>query len=227
MLTLHHLENSQSLRILWLLEELQADYKIQCYRRDSHTSLAPSAFKKLHPIGTSPCISDDELVLPETNAIMDHLLDKYDTGTTTSSLRPNADDPRRSQYLYWFHAAQGSFMPLLLDALIFKRMVSKVPFFLRPVIGVVVNKVKAAYLTPRLNKLLAHIEHTLSQSKWFAGDDFSAADIVMGYCMEVADVRVGMNHQYPNAQRFLQQMRARPAYQSAIKKGGAFQPLAE
>ena len=223
MLTLHHLENSQSIRVLWLLEELGAEYQIQHYQRDKATSLAPAEFKKLHIMGTSPCITDGDLVMPETNAILDYVMDKHGSG----KLRPEHGSPDRANYLYWFHAAQGSFMPLLLESLIFKRMVSKVPAVIRPIIKFVVSKVKANYLDVRLDKTLSQIELTLSKSKWFAGEQFTAADIVMGYCMEVASVRVGMDDRYPNAQRFLQQMRARPAYQKAMEKNGDFAPLAE
>lgn len=223
MLTLHHLENSQSIRVLWLLEELEADYQIQHYKRDQVTSLAPKDFKKLHIMGTSPCITCGDLVLPETSAILDYVMDKYDG----EQLRPSANSVLRTDYLYWYHAAQGSFMPLLLESLIFKRMVSKVPTVIRPIIRFVVNKVKANYLDVRLQKMLTQIENKLANSKWFAGEQFTAADIVMGYCMEVANVRVGMDDRYPNAQRFLQQMRARPAYQRAMAKNGPFAPLAE
>ena len=223
MLEIHHLENSQSIRILWLLEELDASYKLIHYRRDVNTSLAPETFKKLHIIGTSPCVSDGVLVLPETNAIMDYVMDKFgDQG-----LRPSVEHPQRNQYLYWFHAAQGSLMPLLTDALIFKRMISKVPFIVRPLIRVVVSKVENAYLKPRLERMMQHIEKTLQEHTWFAGEQFTAADIVMGYCMDVAAVRVGMGDGYPNAQRFLRQMRARPSFQRALAKNGEFRPLAE
>ena len=223
MLTVHHLENSQSIRVLWLLEELSANYKIQHYQRDNKTSLAPSEFKSLHLVGTSPCITDQDLTLPETNAILDYLMDKFgDQG-----LRPQKEDVNRAQYLYWFHAAQGSFMPLLLDALIFKRMVNKVPFIIRPVIKFVVDKVRENYLHARLNKFLKHIEDSLAENTWFAGEQFTAADIVMGYCMDVAAVRVAMDERFPNCLRFLKQMRARPAFQQAMEKNGDFTPFAE
>lgn len=223
MLTLHHLENSQSIRVLWLLEELRANYQIKHYKRDEDTSLAPEDFKKLHPMGTSPCITDGELVMPESNAILDYVMDKYGS----AELRPGAESELRANYLYWYHASQGTFMPLLLESLIFKRMVSKVPIIIRPIIKFVVDKVKTNYLNVRLQKMLAQIENTLASSTWFAGEQFTAADIVMGYCMEVAYVRVGMDDRYPNSQRFLQQMRERPAYKKAMIKNGVFMPLAE
>ncbi|WP_281558166.1 glutathione S-transferase [Thalassomonas sp. RHCl1] len=223
MLTLHHLENSQSIRVLWLLEELEYDYQIQHYKRDSATSLAPENYKALHIMGTSPCITDGALVLPETNAILDYIMDKVDE----TALRPDCQSSLRTNYLYWYHAAQASFMPLLLESLIFKRMVNKAPAIIRPIIRLVVKKVKENYLDMRLGKMLSQIESRLAESKWFAGDSFTAADIVMGYCMEVANVRVGMDDRYPNAQRFLTQMRQRPAYKRAMDKNGIFEPLAQ
>jgi len=223
MVVVHHLENSQSIRVLWLLEELGVDYQIKHYKRNVKTSLAPANFKSLHIIGTSPCITDGELVLPETNAILDHIMDKY----VDNQLRPTAESAQRVRYLYWFHAAQGSFMPLLLDALIFKRMVSKSPFFLKPIMKFVVGKVEQAYLKPRLTNMLSHIESELSKSTWFSGNQFTAADIVMGYCMDVAAVRVGMDDKYPYAQSFLKRMRERPAFKQAMKKNGDFKPFSE
>ena len=223
MLTLHHLENSQSIRVLWLLEELNAEYEIIHYKRDTETSLAPEEYKKLHIMGTSPCITDDQMVLPETNAILDYIMDKFGD----HRLRPDEKAPQRADYLYWFHSAQGSFMPLLLDSLIFKRMVRKVPFIIRPIIRFVVDKVKTNYLDARLEKVLTHVEKTLGSSTWFAGEQFTAADIVMGYCMDVAAVRVGMDCRYPNAHRFIKQMRSRPAFKRAMQKNGPFEPFAE
>ncbi|WP_281558193.1 glutathione S-transferase [Thalassomonas sp. RHCl1] len=223
MIVVHHLENSQSIRVLWLLEELGMDYKVQYYKRDAETSLAPIEFKGLHIVGTAPCITDGELVLPETNAILDYIIDK----SGGSQLRPKPGSEQRVRYLYWLHAAQGSFMPLLLDALIFKRMINKVPFFLKPIMKFVVGKVEVAYLKPRLKNMLTHIENELGKSTWFSGSEFTAADIVMGYCMDVAAVRVGMDDSYPNAQAFLKRMRERPAFKRAMKENGDFKPFSE
>ena len=222
MLTLHHLENSQSIRILWLLEELGADYHIQHYRRDGETSLAPESFKQLHIIGTSPLISDGELVLPESNAIIDYIMDKYGDG----GLRPMPGEPVRARYLYWFHAAQGSLMPLLTSKLVFNRLTTRVPFFLKPIMTAVIGKANKVFLQPRIDKFLRHIDSELAQSPWFAGEQFTAADIVMGYCMDVAAVRVSMDERYPHAQAFLQRMRQRPAFRRAMAKNGDFTPLA-
>ncbi|KAF7764164.1 glutathione S-transferase [Pseudoalteromonas citrea] len=223
MLTVHHLENSQSFRVLWLLEELDAPYHIEHYARNKETSLAPDNFKKLHPAGTSPCISDGEYILPESNAILEYLLKKYDN----EELRNLGSEQHRVSYLYWFHSAQGSLMPLLTESLIFKRMISKSPAFIRPIIRVVVGKVQSSYLNPRLNKLISHIEQTLKHSRWFAGDTFTAADIVMGYCMEVAIARVNLGNDYPNIHRFVADIKRRPAYQKALDKNGPFTPLVD
>lgn len=222
MITVHHLENSQSIRVLWLLEELGADYAIEHYRRVGPQTLAPEAYKALHPIGTSPTITDGDVVLPETNAILEYILDRH----PDSELRPGPGHAQRTRFLYWLHATQGSFMPLLLESLIFKRMVSKVPFFLRPIIGFVVGKVRAAYLEPRLRRHLAFIEEELNRSTWLSGEVLTAADIAMGYCLEVAEVRIGIGENYPKIRGFLQRMRERPAYLRAIQKSGPFRPLA-
>lgn len=223
MLTLHHLENSQSIRILWLLEELEAKYEIKHYKRSGPQTLAPEEFKNLHVIGTSPIISDGELVLPETGAIIDYILDKY----PNNQLRPSASSPLRTRYLYWNHATQASFMPLLLEALIFKRMVSKSPFFIRPLVSLLVNKVRDNYLWVRYRRHLSFLEQELTHSQWLAGDTLTSADIVMGYCLEVAQVRTGIGQQYPNIEAYINRFRARPAYQAALKKGGNFKPLAK
>lgn len=223
MITVHHLENSQSIRILWLLEELGVDYELKHYKRVGPQTLAPEEYKNLHQIGTSPTVTDGELVLPETGAIMDYILDKYPSAT----LRPEPNSSQRVRYLYWMHATQASFMPLMLDALIFKRMISKAPFFLRPVMSFVVNKVRDGYLWVRYRRHLGYIEQELSRSTWLSGEELTAADIVMGYCLEVAEVRGGIGKEYPNVQEFLKRIRKRSAYQRAVEKGGEFTPLAE
>ena len=221
MITVHHLENSQSVRVLWLLEELGVDYEVKQYARDKQTSLAPRALKALHPMGTSPTITDGDAVLAESNAIVDYILDKHGDGR----LRPAPGTPERARYLFWFHAAQGSFMPLLIIKLMFNRFVSGAPFFVRPIMKSAVGRVEAMFLRPRIEKMLDHIEAELGRSTWFAGEALTAADIVMGYCMEVAAVRAGMDARYPKSLQFLERMRARPAYKAAMQKGGPFVPL--
>lgn len=224
MIIVHHLENSQSIRILWLLEELGVDYKIQHYSRRLDNSLAPAEFKKLHPMGTSPLISDGDLKLPESNAIIDYLLTKYGNGR----LVPTPGTPEHTRYLFWFHAAQGSFQPMLMFKLMVGRIAVNSPLLLRPILGPVAKKMTQMALTPRIKSILTLIERDLANSPWFAGDEMTAADIVMGYCMEVAEVRVAMSpEEYPNAHKFLKRMRSRPQYKTALKKNGPFKPLAQ
>lgn len=221
MLTLHHLENSQSFRILWLLEELGVDYELRKYDRDPATKLATADYKRISPLGTAPVITDGDLTLSETNAIVDHILDTRGDGR----LRPAPGKPERARYLFWFHAAQGSLSPLLTNIFVFGMMKSRVPFFLKPLVRAILGKVEKLLIEPRQDRLLALIERDLGETTWFAGEDLTAADIVMGYSMEVAALRAGMDSRFPNAQRFLEQMRARPAYKAALEKDGKFQVL--
>jgi len=222
MITVHHLENSQSIRILWLLEELEVEYRIKHYERNKKSSLAPPELRKLHRVGTSPIISDGDLVLPESNAIIQYILDKYgDKG-----LVPQVGTAERIRYLYWLHAAQGSLVPLMYMQLVISRLKARVPLPIKPIMKQVSAKTIKSFLQPKINNFLTQIESDLSESTWFAGEQFSVADIAMGYCMEMAQVRYEMDARYPNAQSFVQRMRARPAYQRAMEKNGVFEPLA-
>lgn len=223
MITLHNLENSQSIRIIWLMEELGAEYEIKHYGRSGPNGLAPDDLKKLHPMGTSPTITDGDLTLVETNAIVDYILDQ----NPKSALRPKAGSAERVPYLYWLHAAQGSFQPLLTDTLVFKRLIAKTPFVLRPLIRLVLGKAEAVLLKPRLAKILGLAEETLCQSRWLAGEKLTAADIVMGYCLEVAEVRIGFDGKYPAIEGFLKRMRARPHHKQAMFKNGLFEPIVD
>lgn len=222
LITLHHLENSQSIRILWLLEELGLEYEFKMYDRDEATFLAPAEYKKISPLGTAPVISDGSLVLSETNAIVDYILDLYGK----DQLRPVQGTPQRVRYLFWFHTAQGSLQPLLTTHFLFNAMKTRSPFFVRPLIKAIIGQAEKLFLRPRLDAIFGLIDEELSRSTWFAGDELTAADIVMGYCMEMAAARVGFSKDQVNAKRFVEQMHSRPAYQRALKKDGKFDPLA-
>lgn len=221
MITLHHLENSQSLRILWLLEELEVDYEFVMYDRDPKTQLAPPEYKKLSPLKSAPVITDGNLVLSESNAIIDYILDTYGDGR----LRPQPGSNDRTQYLFWFHTAQGSLQPLLTTQYLLTSMQVRSPWLIKPVIKAVVGRVEQAFIKPRMGALLNLIEADLVKHKWFAGDELTAADIVMSYSMEVAAVRAGMDQRYPKAKQFLDRIRKRPAYQRALAKDGKFKPF--
>lgn len=217
MITLHHLEKSQSIRILWLLEELGAPYEIKLYDRDPATRLAPAAYKAVSPLGTAPVITDGDVTLAETNAIIDYILDQYGNGR----LRPAAGTPQRAPYLFWFHTAQGSLQPLLTNKFVMTAMTTRAPFLVRPVAKSLVAALDTGFFGPRLTALMGEIETALGKSKWFAGDELTAADIVMGYSMELAAHRAGMDEKrFPSAHRFLKQMRETPSYIRAMEKDG-------
>jgi glutathione S-transferase len=219
-ITLHHLENSRSHRILWLLEELGAPYEIRRYQRDAKTSLAPPELLRVHPLGKSPVITDGDLTIAESGAIIEYLVDRYGKGT----LIPPPGTPERLRYTYWLHFAEGTAMPPLVMKLVFNRIErGPMPFFARPIARGITRKVKDGFINPNLERIVAHIEGELARGDWFAGDVFTAADIQMSFPVEAAAARVGTR---PAMARFLERVHARPAYQRAIEKGGKLSILA-
>ena len=217
MITVHHLENSRSTRIIWLLEELGLKYKLETHPRDPETNLAPLVFKTLHPLGKAPVITDDGVVYAETGAIVEYVLDTY--GKT--QLRPKVGSAERAAYNYWLHAAEGSLMPLLVMGLFIGRMETLPPFFMRPIIKAVTGKVRSAYLTPTTENLYDYTESELGTKPWFAGTKLTAADIMMSFPLEAAVGRGGLDERYPNVQAYLKRLHALPSYQRALEKGGA------
>ncbi|MGB5346641.1 MAG: glutathione S-transferase [Woeseia sp.] len=219
MLTVHHLENSRSQRILWLLEELGVDYAIKRYARDPLTSLAPPELTAVHPLGKSPVVTDGERTIAESGAIVEFLLDHHGAGR----LRPPAGSAAFDQYRYWLHFSEGSFMPLMVMSLIFNRVATaKMPFFAKPIARSIVGKVRQSYIDPNTRRALDFMETSLSATGWFAGGELSAADIQMSFPVEAAAVRSGLGEHYPNLQSFLDRIHSRPAYQAALEKGGPY-----
>lgn len=217
MITVHHLENSRSQRILMLLEELELDYELKYYQRDPQTLLAPQALKEVHPLGKSPVITDGNVTVAESGAVIEYLLETYGQG----QLKPEGDVNLRN-YRYWLHYAEGSLMPLLVMKLVFERIPKgPMPFFIRPIAKSITAKVEETFLTPQLSTHLGFIEASLKDREWFAGE-FSAADIQMSFPLEAAGARTDLAP-YPNIYAFIQRYQARPTYQQAIKKGGAFE----
>lgn len=217
MITIHHLENSRSVRILWLLEELGLEYNVVVHTRNE-TGLAKEDYKELHPIGKSPILVDGDTVIAESGAMIEYLLDYYGEG---KSLRPPIRTPERNRYNYWLHASEGSIMNVAAIALVLNRMDSKTPFMIRSIVKAVTGKVRGAYVTPNVTKILDYTEAELGKYKWFAGDDFTAADIQMGFTMNVLEARCGLYDRYPNCKRWIQQAQARAAYKRALETGGA------
>ncbi|GLQ99621.1 glutathione S-transferase family protein [Dyella mobilis] len=222
MITVHHLNDSRSQRILWLLEELGVPYEIKHYQRDPKTLLAPPELRAVHPLGKAPVVTDDELTLAESGAIIEYLGDRYGAG----KLIPTHGTPERLRCNYWLHYAEGSAMPPLLLKLVFRRVeTAPVPFFVRPVAKGIAGKVQAAFVDPQIALHLAYLEGELAKADWFGGADFSVADIVMSFPLEAAAARAGLDGRYPRLQAFLQRIHARPAYRKALDRGGQYNLL--
>ncbi len=216
MITLHHLEYSQSFRVLWLLEELGADYQLKLYERDSVTRLAPSDYKAISPLGTAPAISEGDLALSETAAIFDYILDRH----ADSDLRVSSNSDSRAQYLFWFHAAQGSVMPMMLMDIVFQLLEKRSPFFIKPLVKGIVSKATEAIVSPRMTRILEQAESDLAATGWFAGKALSAADMMLSYPIESAYARGMLNEKHPNCIAWIERIQATDSYQSAKQKDG-------
>ena len=200
----HHLENSRSQRILWMLEELELPYTVKRYERDTKTMLAPPALKAVHPLGKSPVIEDDGTIVAETGAIVEYLVDKADGRLGSPARR---DDALR--YRFWLHYAEGSLMPPLLVKLVLSRV---------PVMGKAAQK----RIQPMIDVHLDYVEAELTQRPWFAGEAMTAADIMMSFPLEAARARAGLGASRPHAIAWLDTIHARPAYRRALAAGGPY-----
>jgi glutathione S-transferase len=219
MIIVHHLNNSRSQRILWLLEELGLEYEIKKYQRDPKTMLAPPELRAVHPLGKSPVIQDGDTIVAESGAIIEYLAGRYGDGR----LLPVPGTPERLRYTYFLHYAEGSAMPPLLLKLVFDRVESTpAPFFVRPIARAIANKVKDSFVLPQIRQHLAFLEGELAERDWFAGDAFSAADIQMSFPLEAAAARGGLDAQYPKLTAFLERIHARPGYRRALERGGKY-----
>jgi glutathione S-transferase len=217
MITVHHLNNSRSQRVLWLLEELGVPYEVKRYQRDPVTMLAPPSLRAVHPLGKSPVITDGDTTVAESGAIIEYLVGKYGQGR----LVPAEGTPERLRYTYWLHYAEGSAMPPLLLKLIFDKVEeSPMPFFVKPIARGISAKVKSAFITPQIQTHFDFMEAELGKAPWFAGPEFTAADIQMSYPLEAASQRGGVDATRPNLVDFLKRIHARPAYARALEKGG-------
>jgi len=220
MITVHHLNNSRSQRILWLLEELGLPYEIKRYQRDAKTMLAPPELLKVHPLGKSPVVTDGDVTVAESGAIVEYLLDAFGE---TSGLRPPRGTPAYRRYVYWLHFAEGSAMPPLVMKLVFQKIKSTpMPFFVKPVARGIADKVLAAFVDPNLARQMAFMEAELAGGPWFAGADFGAADIQMSFPVEAANARGALGANTPRLKEWLARAHARPAYQRALERGGPY-----
>ncbi|MCD9086852.1 glutathione S-transferase [Stenotrophomonas sp. SY1] len=221
MIKVHHLDHSRSQRVLWMLEELGLPYEMVTYQRDRKTWLAPKALRDVHPLGKSPVLEDDGQVLAESGAILEYLADRYDLERQVSPELMPAQAAERLHYRYWMHYAEGSAMPPLLMALVFGRIRSApMPFFIKPVARMIVDRTMQGFISPQLKLHLDWMERELGQRPWFAGDRFTAADIQMSFPVQAAASRGGSMERYPNLQSFLARIAERPAFQRAVARGG-------
>lgn len=219
MIRVHHLAQSRSHRILWLLEELGLDYEIEHYQRHPRTLLAPAALKALHPLGKSPLITlEDGTVLAESGAILEVL--SYMHPEANLAVKPGEAGWR--EYLYWMHYAEGSLMPLLVMSLVFRRIKqSPMPFFARPIASWISKKVIQTYIQPQLDDHLVLLERWFSQNPWCAANRFSAADIQLGFPLEAMVSRSSNMERAPSLLAYLERLRQRPAYRKSEERGGS------
>jgi len=222
MITVHHLNNSRSQRILWLLEELGLDYEVKRYQRNPQTMLAPPELRAVHPLGKSPVITEKsasgDLTLAESGAIVEYLADRHGAGR----LAPAPDSPQRVRYLYWLHFAEGTAQPPSLLKLLFDRIKSRSPLLVRPIARAIADRALAAYVLPNIERNLDFMESELGKNEWFAGAQFSAADIQMSFPVEAYRARGGLDEKRPRLMHFLEKIHSRPAYRRAIERGGEY-----
>ena len=217
MITLHHLNNSRSQRILWMLEELALPYEIKIYARDAKTNLAPDELKQIHPLGKSPVLTDGDITVAESGAIIEYLAGRY-----APHLIPALNSEAGRQYSYWLHFAEGSLMPPMVAKLVFDKVRAKAkPFFVKIIANKIADKVMAAYFGPNITANLQFVEQHLAKHQWFAGEELSGADFQMSFPLEAAIAR-GAAMQYPNIQAYVKRIHARAAYQAALQKGGEY-----
>ncbi|WP_111495432.1 glutathione S-transferase [Marinobacter bohaiensis] len=218
MLTVHHLNNSRSQRVLWMLEELGLEYEIKHYQRDPKTMLAPASLKAVHPLGKSPVVTDGELTVAESGAIIDYLAHQYGR-----DLLPEAGTQRWIDYTYWLHYAEGSLMPPLLLKLVFEKVkTNPMPFFVRPVAKGIADKTNQIFIGPQIRNHLDFVESHLKNNEWFLGDRLSAADIQMSFPLEASVARGIVGDDRPAIRDYVRRYQSRPAYRRALEKGGDY-----
>ncbi|MBE9000663.1 glutathione S-transferase [Nostoc sp. LEGE 12447] len=205
MIVVHHLNNSRSQRVLWLLEELGIDYEIKFYERDQKTMLAPTSLREVHPLGKSPVITDAGNTVAESGAIIEYIVDRYSNG----QLIPPSGTPERLRYTYWLHYAEGSAMPPLVMNLVFNRF------------GVG-DSVNEGFIAPQIKLHFDYIEGELRKSTWFVGEEFTAADIQMSFPLEIVAMEAELISSRPKIKQFIERIHARPAYKRALERGGKY-----
>ena len=224
MIVVHHLNNSRSQRVLWLLEELGVPYEIKRYQRDAKTMLAPPELRAVHPLGKSPVLTDGRFTLAESGAIVEYLVELYGNADAGAVLSPARGTLEHLRYRYWLHYAEGSLMPPLLLKLVFDKIeTTPMPFFVKPIANAISDKAKSSFIMPQINTHLDYLEAELGKGAWFVSNEFSAADVQMSFPIEAAAARGGLNASRPRLMDYLQRIHARGAYQRAIERGGVYE----
>jgi glutathione S-transferase len=219
MITVHHLNNSRSQRVLWLLEELGVAYEVKRYERDAKTMLAPPELLAVHPLGKSPVIVDGNVTVAESGAVIEYLIDRHGAGR----LIPPAGTAERLRYTYWLHYAEGSAMPPLLLKLVFDRVAKgPAPWPISAVARRIAGTVTQSFIGPQLKRHLDYMEAELAAHTWFAGQEFTAADVQMSFPLEAAASRAGLNAGRPRLMAFLDRIHARGPYKRALERGGPY-----
>jgi glutathione S-transferase len=205
--------------VLWLLEELGVPYEVKSYERDPKTMLAPPALLAIHPLGKSPVIVDGSVTVAESGAVIEYLMDRYGAGR----LIPAAGTPERLGYTYWLHYAEGSAMPPLLLKLVFDRVANApAPWPVSAIARRIAGTVQNTFIGPQLKRHLDYMEAELTAHPWFAGNEFTAADVQMSFPLEAAKSRAGLNASRPRLWGFLERIHAREAYKRALERGGPY-----
>jgi glutathione S-transferase len=217
MIVVHHLNNSRSQRVLWLLEELGLPYEVKRYQRDAKTMLAPPELLAVHPLGKSPVITDGDKTIAETGAIVEYIVGTYGQGR----LVPPAGTPERLRWTYWLHYAEGSAMTPLLLKLVFTALPARAPGLLKGLVKGIAAKAQSGFVDPQLKSHIDYWDAELGKSAWFAGPDFTAADIMMSFPLEAGAARAGAASR-PRVKAFLDRIHARPAYKAALERGGPY-----
>lgn len=218
MIIVHHLADSRSQRVLWLLEELGLPYEVKRYERDPKTMLAPPELRAIHPLGKSPVVDDGDIRVAETGAIVDYLLDVHGQGR----LKPAPGTAEARRFTYWLHYAEGSAMTPLLLKLVFSQLPKRAPGLMKPVVNAIAAKAQSGFVDPQLKSHVDYWDAELGKSEWFAGDAFTAADIMMSFPVEAGATRAFRREDKPRLAAFLDRIHARPAYQRALARGGPY-----
>ncbi len=219
MLIVHHLNNSRSQRVLWLLEELGVPYEIVPHTRFGRNDQAPPEVAKIHKLGKLPIVIDGEVTIAESGAVMTYLVERYGSGR----MWPQPGTPERLRCLYWMHYAEGSGMQPLLLKVIFDRIeAARLPFYLRPVVRALSRGVKASFVTPQLKLHLDFMEAELAKSEWFAGDEITVADLQMSFVLQAAEAYGGLDESRPHLLSLLRRIERRPAWLRSIERGGPY-----